>query len=151
MAWATEAETLALTGVTVSTSVLAQAQGVIELFSGMTEDNTTELAGANARMLRVAVAYQAAWMTSQIDVTSRTDVAQFEQDGARFTAGGADALILAPLARRALDRLSWLRRRSARSVRPGQRTFSNIDEYQGAWLRDETSDDWIPSAGGWRS
>ena len=151
MAWATEAETLALTGVTVSAALLAQAQGVIELFAGITEANDSELTAANIRMLRVAVAYQAAWMDGQIDVTTRTDVAQVQQDGATVKPLGADALILAPLARRALDRLSWLRKRSMRTVRAGARTYGSVDAYQGAWMRDETSDNWIPSTGGWRA
>lgn len=144
MAWATEAEALALTGVTVSAAVLTQAQGVVELFSGITEDNTTELKTSSVRMLRAAVAYQAAWMVSQVDVTSRTDVSQLDQDGTSFTAAGPDALIVAPLARRALERLSWLRKRTTRSVRAGRPTFSTVGAYGDAWMRDE-----LP--GGWRA
>ena len=144
MTWATVDETLALTGVTVSTAVLTQAQGVIELFSGITEDNTTELAPSNTRTLRAAVAYQAAWMDGQIDVTTRTEVAQMGQDGASFTTAGPDALVLAPLARRALDRLSWLRRRATRAVRMGRPTFSTLDAYEAAWMRDEAPGCWRP-------
>lgn len=145
MAWATDAETLALTGVTVPPPVLAQAQGVVELFAGISEDSTADLTAANRRMLRAACAYQAAWMVGQVDVTTRTDVAQLTQDGTQITPAGPDALILAPLARRALDRLSWLRKRTLRTVRSGRPTYATPAAYQDAWLRDEDG------RGGWRA
>jgi len=135
MAWATTSDTLALTGVTVSDAVLAQAQGVIELYAGISEGNSADLSDANQRMLKAAVAYQAAWMHGQVDVTTRSDVAQLQQDGATVVPTGQDALLLAPLARRALDRLSWLRVRRT-TFKQGRRPLS-FDEYRAAWLRDE--------------
>ena len=138
MPWATEAETLALTGVTVTPPVLAQAQGVIDVFSGVIESAEDEVSARNLRLLRYATAYQAAWMTSQIDVTSRTDVSQLDQDGASFTLGHPDALVLAPLAKRCLDRLSW-RGPRARRVRPSgcdRPAFASPEAVQAAFLAD---------------
>lgn len=135
--WATVADVAAITGVDVENDTLTRAEGVVELFAGISQDNTTELSGSNARMLRAAVAYQAAWMESQVDVTSRTDVASLDQDGVRVTPAHADALVLAPLAKRALDRLSWRGRRSTRLRRPGPSRYATFEDYAAAWLRDD--------------
>lgn len=112
MPWATISDTTALTGTTVDESTLGQAQGVVELFAGITEDNTATMSNGNARMLKAATAYQAAWMKSQVDVTGRMDVAEVQQDGATVKPAGPDDLVLAPLAKRCLDRLTWRGRRS---------------------------------------
>lgn len=145
MAWATASEALALTGATVDDDQLDQAQGVVELFAGITEANTADL-GANRRLLRAAVAYQAVWMAAQIDVATRTDVSSLTQDGAGVTPAHADALILAPLAKRALDRLSW--RHGPRSTRINRATdtprFQTLAEAAAAFMRDETHDCWRP-------
>src|SRR5690606_12174704 len=114
MSWASAEDTLAMTGVQVTEDLLAQAQGVIDVFSGVTEGAEQEISARNRRLLRSAVAYQAAWMVGQIDVMTRTDVSQLRQDGSEFTAAHPDSLVLAPLAKRCLDRLSW---RGARSRR----------------------------------
>lgn len=144
MPWATAGEALTLTGASVTTAQLAQAQGVVELFAGITEDNTADL-GANLRLLRAAVAYQAVWMAAQIDVATRTDVQSIQQDGTNVTPGHADALILAPLAKRCLDRLSWRGPRSVRLVATDDGPkFPNLAAYEAAFMRDETRDDWRP-------
>lgn len=145
MAWATEADILALTGVTVDAATLAQAQGVVELFAGISEDNETELSGRNTRMLRAAVAYQAVWTDAQVDVTGRMDVAKLKQDGAELDRGHRDALVLAPLAQRALDRLSWRGRRST-ALRLGAPVYGTPEAYTAAWLRDDTADSWTAAS-----
>jgi hypothetical protein len=116
MAWADTTYTESITGVAVTDALVTQAQAVIELFSGVTE--SYNLKARDTRHLRMAVAYQAAWAKSQIDVTSRTDVSQVTQDEMSFTAAHEDAQILAPLAQRALKRLSWKTSRSVRLRRP---------------------------------
>lgn len=137
MAWATPAETLSLTGVSAGVDQIAQAQGVIEVLSGFTL-STPSITGRNARLLKSAVAYQAAWMVGQVDVTTRTDVSQSSQDGASFTLAHPDALILAPLARRCLDRLMTRRARSARVWRDCDRVepFGSAAAVQAAFLAD---------------
>jgi hypothetical protein len=116
MAWADTTYTASITGVTVTDALVTQAQAVIELFSGVTESYA--LKARDVRHLRMAVAYQAAWTKSQIDVTSRTDVSQVTQDEMSFTTAHEDAQIVAPLAQRALKRLSWKTSRSVRLRRP---------------------------------
>ena len=146
MTWATAAETLALTGVSVTTTQLAQAQGIIDVFSGVVEDAVDDLTVRDRRLLRYATAYQAAWMTQQIDVTSRTDVSSLDQDGITVTLANQDALVLAPLAVRCLKRLSWLGSRSVQVVCGGVPHFRNWEAVADAWLKDElpTYDGWQP-------
>ncbi len=144
MAWATEAEVLALTGTTVSAAHLTQAQGHIELYSGVV-DGVTDLTVRDTRLLHLAVAYQAAWLVSQIDVASRLEVTSIDQDGAKVVPVDGDALLLAPLARRALTALSWRTRTGTITVSAGVARYRTWDAYADAWVRDATPDHcWRP-------
>lgn len=119
MAWASTAETFSYTGITVSQDTIDSAQAMIELFADVTiaSSNAGSISPKNLRLLKLAVAYQAAWMTSQPDLFTRSDVGLMTQDGISFTSPHANSGILAPMARRALDRLSWRRNRNQR-IRP---------------------------------
>lgn len=152
MEWATPTDTLNLTGVTVDAAQMTRAQGVIESFVDVdpalvtapavpTAGNT--LAARDRVRLNRACAYQAGWMFEQIDVTARTDVTQVSQDGASFTYAHPDADVLAPLAKRNIDRLSWNqsgpvggRRRAA---------YADMGAWADGWLRDDPS----AEPGGW--
>lgn len=110
--WATTADVTAYTGATVTETQLAQANTVIETVCGrMYTVSATRLGARNAEWLKRAVAYQAAWLLRQPDFYGRMDVTQFAQDGRSTTLrdGGVE---VAPLARRALARCSWMRSRS---------------------------------------
>src|SRR5207253_1165061 len=61
--------------------------------------------------LRRACAYQCAWMLAQPDMYQRLDMDALASTGRPITLKDR-ALVLAPLARRALQRVSWLRSRS---------------------------------------
>lgn len=134
MAWATTAEVLDITGETVTDSKVTQAQYVIELFSGVTEDYV--IPGRDARHLKMAVAYQAAWAAHQVDVTTRTDVSQFTQDETSATYANKEAPVLAPLARHALKRLSW---KGSRSVKLQKITDVAPTDPDTAFLTDDES------------
>jgi hypothetical protein len=56
MAWATTAEALAYTGITVSNHNITAAQAVIELFSDVTEEDNSKLTPRSLRLLKQAVA-----------------------------------------------------------------------------------------------
>jgi hypothetical protein len=116
MSWATVQDTLNITGVTVTEAKVTQAQFNVELFSGVTEEY--QLRPRDLRHLKLAVAYQAAWLTGQIDVTTRTDVESFTQDEMSIKYANKEAAVLAPLARQAIKRLSWTGTRSVRIRRP---------------------------------
>lgn len=125
MAWATTEQVSNITGVAVTDTHVRLAQFNIELFSGVTE--SYELTGRDTRHLRMAVAYQAAWIKGQIDVMTRTDVSQLTQDEMSLQYANTEAPVCAPLARQCLKRLSWKGTRTSAVRRPVDRSTENWD------------------------
>jgi hypothetical protein len=125
-AWASIAETLTYTSISVSQDNIDAAQAMIELFSDVIYDQTidgdgTALIGAkNLRLLKMAVAYQAAWMTEHPDLFTHTDIQSINQDGIFYVHAHENSYLIAPMARRALKRLSWMRNKNIR-IRPSYR------------------------------
>lgn len=124
MSWATAAETLTYTGIVVTDAEVAQAQAIVELFADVTEAAT--ISTKNTRLLKMAVAYQAAWITEHPDVFTHVDVSTMLQDGLQFVSGNENAFVLAPFARRAINRLSWRRNRSLKARLPKRRTMRGL-------------------------
>lgn len=144
MSWTTTSQVMAVTGVDVSGAQILQAQQVIETFAGITFA-TSDLSARNLRVLSVATAYQAAWMVGQIDLPTRTDIKEITQDGVRITPANPDALLLAPLAARALAQLSWRNRRTTR-LKSGRVRFPTHEAFAAAWMRDEVPGErWSPA------
>jgi len=113
--FATVAQIETLTGVTVTEGQRSRAAVVIELTTGLIEGTLAQRPDTTDRdlyWLRVACAYQAAWMQAQPDFLTRNDVSAMSVDGESAT-GKPDWLALAPLARRAIKRLSWRGTRTA--------------------------------------
>ncbi|MGH3991904.1 MAG: hypothetical protein ACRDSN_05505, partial [Pseudonocardiaceae bacterium] len=104
--WATVADVLAYTGATVTDAQITQAQGVLDIMANVTNDAAANLKARDVRLLKQATAYQTVWMVNQVDTFTRTDVTGARQDGVQFSAPehNPDYLILAPLAKRCLDR-----------------------------------------------
>jgi len=131
MTWATTADTLSYTGITVNQDTLDSAQAMVELFADVTETSSDAglISTKNLRLLRLAVAYQAAWMTNQPDLFTRSDVGLMTQDGVSFTSPHANSAIIAPMAKRAIDRLSWRRNRNQRirPMRPNNITTGSLE------------------------
>jgi hypothetical protein len=149
MAWATIADTLSYTSITVTQDDIDSAQAMIELFADVTEasSDASLISAKNLRMLKLAVAYQAAWMTSQPDLFTRSDVGLMTQDGISFTSPHANSGILAPMAKRALDRLSWRRNRNQR-IRP----YLPNNVWSGDWSDPTNNDASLEDAQlGWES
>lgn len=113
MPWATTSDVIAFTGINATAAQVDQAQGVVEMFADVTEDSVT-LAPKNLRLLKQAVAYQAAWITQHPDWAVNMDTTNVSQDQVSATFLHANAGILAPLAKRCIDRLSWKRNRGLR-------------------------------------
>lgn len=110
--WATLTDVSNLTGATVTSAQLTQANAVIELHAGrMYATAYTRTGTRDLDWMRRAVAYQAAWMPSQPDVFTRLELEAIAASGRPVPITPA-ALTLAPLARRALKRVSWLKSRS---------------------------------------
>lgn len=119
-AWATINETLAYTGISVSQENLDSAQFMIELFADVVYGQTDKISPKNLRLLKMSVAYQAAWMTDHADLFTHTDISSINQDGIFYVQKHDNAYLLAPMARRAIARLSWKRNRNIK-VRPSTR------------------------------
>jgi hypothetical protein len=116
MAWATSGDVTIYTGVTATNAQVEQAQAVVEMFADTTEDasDAGAISPKNLRLLKLAVAYQAAWITQHPDAFTSMDATSISQDQVSATFTHANAGILAPLAKRCIDRLSWKRIRPLR-------------------------------------
>lgn len=130
-AWASITETQAYTGISVGQDNLDAAQFMVELFADVVYGQTASISTKNLRLLKMAVAYQAAWMTDHPDLFTHVDVSSINQDGIFYVQKHDNAYLLAPMARRALARLSWKRNRNIK-IRPNTRrvigkTFQGLD------------------------
>lgn len=105
--WATVADIKNLTDKIVSDQKRNEAAATIELHTGLIESvERTDISGRDRYWLKQAVSYQAAWLSAQADLYERNDVDSAGQDGESATFR-PDAHTLAPLARKAIKRLSW--------------------------------------------
>lgn len=140
MAWATIGETLTYTKIAVDQGDIESAQFMVEIFADVTEDAT--IGTKNLRLLKMAVAYQAAWISDHPDVFTHVDVSTMLQDGIQFTNAHANAGVLAPMAKRAIDRLSWRRNRSIRIKRSKSSTSQGIRRIDYMGTMSEGGGDW---------
>lgn len=105
--WATINDVKTLTGKTVSQEQRDQGAASLALHIGLIEEvERADITDRDRYWLKLACAYQAAWLASQPDAFERNDVASAGQDGESATFR-PDAHTLGPLARKAVKRLSW--------------------------------------------
>lgn len=115
--WASVADVVAITGKTVTQTQLAMANSVIEIFArrtygfAMADPQNPHVGTRDLEWMKRAVAHQAAWMLSQPDFFSRLDVTTITE-GRKAIGLKEQTLLLAPMARMALSRVSWQRTRS---------------------------------------
>lgn len=124
--WGTIADTQLRTGLTdVTDDELMQASAVVELVTGAIYDFTMVPANGNTIPLlnkrdeywmNAAAAYLVPFMRDHVDYLTRMQAKAFSQDGQSVTLDG-DSLVLPPLTRRALKRLSW---RGTRTMLPSR-------------------------------
>lgn len=107
-AWATPQEVGDVTGAVVDVPTVQRAQSAIETVSGVVveAEQWDRLNPRDRRWLRNAVAYQAAFMVNAPDYFERMRLASDSVDGQSATYR-ADSIELAPMARKALRKLSW--------------------------------------------
>lgn len=152
MGWCTTADVATYTGVTATDPQVAMAQAQIDVFCGITSDAAAALAtdARSLHWLKLATAYQTAWMLSQPDLFTRSSVASMSQDGMTINfemRGGetSDSLqIMSPLARRALRRLRWMGSRSMRIRKDRSDWWPNTAVFGVDPLRDTNDDDYMP-------
>lgn len=146
LAWATTEDVERITGVVVSSAVVSQAQAAIEVHSGRTYAARDRTGTRDQGWLKYAVAYQAAWLPSQPDYAQRMDLTGVTGPGAAtgtvpLTSTG---MVLAPMARWALKRVSWLKSRSLHVRSPF------VDDSGSGRFLNEADDDlfrWAPIGG----
>lgn len=121
--WAQPTDVLNVTGVQVTPSQVLQAQSSIEILCGRSFAVPVDtLKTRDLHYLKLAVAYQCAWLRQQPDFFGRSDLSSINQDGMSITydpATGGKAVVCAPLARRAMRRLSWMKSRSMHTTPVG--------------------------------
>lgn len=143
-AWATVQDVTDATGVTVTAQQLAQAQSDIEIFTNRIYADTARIRTRDLHWLGQAVARQAAWIAGQYGLETRLDATQIQQDQVS-TSLKDDGLVLAPMAARALRRVSWMRSRTlhVRSAVESAGPIGNV-------LSDGADDSlaWAPYHGG---
>lgn len=147
--WATAAQVSLITGkpeADFSQDDIQRAQFVIDIVTGTSVEMYSLLLRENRmrdlKWLRMAVAYQTVWMKARPDFFEAWDIKSLSQDGVSsdFETGSAT---LAPMARRAIRRLSW---KGTRSMRIGFRGYEDEDGalVAGAPVYDEPTDRWEP-------
>ncbi|MFC8447668.1 hypothetical protein [Kitasatospora sp. NPDC057223] len=142
-AWTDTATTLAITGVEVTDQQLLQAQADIEILTGRMWSDTARIRTRDLYWLGRAVAFQAVWAQGQPGLETRMDLTSSTQDGVSANLTG-DAVVLAPRAARAINRLSWRRSRTVHVRSP----FIDGSSY-GNPLREANDDalPWTPMGG----
>lgn len=125
--FATIAEITTLTGVTVDATTRGLAAQSIETKTGLIEGTLaarTDISDRDLYWLKLACAWQAAWLQAQPDFLTRNDVSAVSVDGQSAT-GRADWLTLSPMARTSIKRLSWVGTRSMLIGSPAARLVSD--------------------------
>lgn len=136
--WATAADVLTYTTTTVDDDAVTRAQATIDIHAGRLPEDAERIGTRDQYWLKLAVCYQAAWLAAQPDAFERLEVTE---------AGGATnrtmftelALVLAPNAKWALKRVSWLRSRSLHVRTPWEtngitRYITGEDGDYGRWV-----------------
>lgn len=139
--WATIADVKTLTGSTVTQDDLDRALASLGVLIGLIPGVEREdISDRDRYFLKLAACYQAAWLQDNPDLFVGKDVASASQDGESATFR-RDAHVLAPLARKAVRRLSW------RGLRPVMLGGGSALERGVGGLRDvnsEAFDDSLP-------
>lgn len=106
--WATVEQIAEITGITVTDVQRGVAVRSLEVLVGLIEEvDRPDISDRDRYFLKLATAYQAAFIADNPDLFSRADVTSAGQDGESATFRNVDAHILAPLARKAIRRLLW--------------------------------------------
>ncbi len=122
--WATPAEAASILGNLVQTPMtqadLSGANGIVEIYVGVVPAARARLSRRDLGLLKKAESYQAAWMSGQVDLASRSDVDLVSQDGLQYSKADKDTHVLGPLATASVRRLSWMRTRTMDPLTPAQ-------------------------------
>lgn len=122
MSWGnTVADVLNTTGVTVTTSELAQADSIVTIYVNRTPAASGGISARDLGWINMAVQWQAAWVNAQANVSGTSQYDSLTSDGLSVTSEAEWAKILAPIAARSLKNLSWKGSRSVAVPGPSVR------------------------------
>jgi hypothetical protein len=144
--WASVAEVATYTGVAVTPAQLTQAQAIVDMFAGRTYDAAPRTGSRDRYWLKLTVAYQAAWLTSQPDLFQRIDLAAITM-GSRAVALKDDSLRIAPLAAKALSKVSWMRGRSLHVQAPFTDSYGGLLNPNADSAANDLAFPWYPVGG----
>lgn len=144
--WASVEDVATYAGMTVSTAQLVQAQAIIDMFAGRTYDAQPRTGTRDQYWLKLAVSYQAAWLTAQPDAFQRIDLAAITM-GSRAVALKDDSLRIAPLAAKALSKVSWMRGRSLHVQAPFTDSYGGLLNPNADSAANDLAFPWYPVAG----
>lgn len=113
--WTTPEQASSITKMTLTESDLEAANAILEIWVGVTPELKDRLRPRDVRLLEKAEAFQAAWMLHKVALLERSDTDRVIQDTLQYDKGDKDMHVMAPLAKAAIQRLSW---RSARTLDP---------------------------------
>jgi hypothetical protein len=144
--WATVQDVLNITGQQVNDQQVVAAGFIIDMFTGRPYSftgpdgqsyNWYENTGdVDAYFLKLAVCFQTIWMTMQPDYMVRLDLANLPAKGRPLTLN-PEGLIVGPLAKKALRRVSWLRSRALHVRSPFEDLYTansvNFGEFIFPW------------------
>lgn len=115
--WATVDQVKKITGQVVTQEQRDMAVRSLETMIGLIEEvDRPDISDRDRYFLKLAAAYQAAFVKDNPDLFSRNDVTSASQDGESANYRNPDSHLLAPLARKSIRRLSW-----RALTRPGDR------------------------------
>lgn len=126
-AWATVADVLTYTKAVVEDSDVVAAQATIDMRVGRLPADVAKIGTRDQYWLKLAVAYQTAWLVDQPDAFDRIEVT--ETGGTSNKTSFTDSsLQLAPYAKDALKRVSWLKSRSLHVRAADEGSYSTYND-----------------------
>lgn len=145
--WATPGDVLGLTGQEVDDNLVLTANTIIEILGARLYVLSVAKTGAHdLEWMKRAVAFEAVWITGQPDFFTRLDVNAITEG--RRSIGVKDlSMVLAPMAKMALRRVSWLRTRSLHVKSPFTDGFAGMSSNPDSSVND-AFEVWRPMGGG---
>lgn len=112
MAWATAADVTTYTGQSLPATpspeaVMALANATVSGYANRTESASAGISGRDLLTLKVATAFQAAWLIGQPDFLTRLNFRSSTVDGESIAFASESQQNLAPMASRYMRNLSW--------------------------------------------
>lgn len=133
-------DVLRITGTAVSNDQITVAQHIIEMASNRRSKASGDMTSRDLHWLKLAVAYQSAYIDKHDELFTMADVESLSQgDFSVSFRGNAEEALIAPLARKALKNVTWMRSRSILLNSHFQRGSIDADR-QG--YADRDTDEW---------